>query len=194
MAVLTAGGTLAGDGKLDRLKKELENAALVELDIMLIIESDIFDMVDSTDGKVLIADDSRYCASLDDDIYWFDGRCISEYVAENGQVTRDCLGEAEYFESELIFIKSLDRYYKTTAIVDDSLYSLTRKDSQASSLPDSLTLIFRDKDSDNPVLEYYDLNKDLNIVDIRGRRIFDTIPDGVFDPDIPDSVEVIIMP
>ena len=180
--------------KFEGLKDELARANLVELNVSIIIKSNIFGDVDSISGKIIIAEDSRYFAIMDNDKYWFDGNCISEYIWENNQLTKDCLDEGEHFESELLFIKNFDKYYTTREIETDSLYSLVKTDSLAVSLPDSLKVIFFQDNLDVPILEYYDLNNDLNIVSINQREMFDSIPDDIFNPAIPDSVEIIILP
>jgi len=192
-ALLLIAAAEAGQ-KFNSLKDELARANLVELDVSIEIKSNIFGDVDSISGKIVIAEDSRYIAIMDNDKYWFDGNCISEYIWENNQVTKDCLADGEYFESELLFIKNLDRYYSTKEIKTDSLYSLIKIDSLAVSLPDSLKVIFFQDNLDVPILEYYDLNNDLNIVSINQREMFDSIPDDIFNPAIPDSVEIIILP
>ncbi|UCD16886.1 MAG: hypothetical protein JSV44_10570 [Candidatus Zixiibacteriota bacterium] len=178
----------------DRLQKEFSGAKLVSLVVLIEIKSSIFGEVDSTHGSIAIADDGRYRAQFNDDLYFFDGRCIWEYSEENNQATKDCLEEGETFENELVFLKNPGRYYQTRAVIIDSVYNLVRTGDGEGSLPDSLVLVFDRTRTSLSLIKYYDLNNDLNMVSILSHEISDSIRSGLFEVTFADSVEIINMP
>ncbi len=181
----------AGDA-YNELKTRFADAAQITLDVLITVDSDMFGTVDSTDGKIHIAADGRYHARILDDIYLFDGRCIWEYSAENNQATKDCLDDDEWFESELSFIKNLDRHYTAAPIRQDSIYILRRLGNDNGSLPDSLTLCLAGDSLSR--ISYYDLNNDLNTVMIQGQHCDSVVTDSLYHIDLPDSTEIIVMP
>ncbi len=178
--------------RFQEIKAELDSAAMVSFDILITVKSEIFDEIDSTAGKISISRDGRYIARLNDDVYLFDGECVWEFSSENNQATKRCLGEGEEVENRLAFIKNLDDYYKTSVIKENSIYRLIKKDEDDGSLPDSMLICL--KESDLARIEYLDLNNDLNKVQILKETISDSLPQGVFNMNLPDSVEVITLP
>jgi outer membrane lipoprotein-sorting protein len=184
--------TIPDSDKFNELKKELSSAAMVRFDILITVESSVFDEIDSTYGDISVANDGRYFARLNGDEYLYDGKCIYEYSAENNQVTKRCPSEGEVVENRLGFIKNLDKYYKTTVVEQDSIYTLAKIAENEESLPDSMTIYL--KGGNLARLEYYDLNDDLNKVDILSEAIFDSLKINIFELNLPDSVEVIILP
>lgn len=178
--------------RFQEIKAELDSAAMVSFDVLTIVESEIFDEIDSTAGKISIARDGRYVARLNDDIYLFDGECVWEFSSENNQATKRCLGEGEEVENRLGFIKKLDDYYKTSVIKENSIYRLIKKGEDDGSLPDSMLIYL--KESKLARIEYLDLNNDLNKVWILKETISDSLPEEVFEINLPDSAEVITLP
>lgn len=182
---------LAGDN-LSKIKKEYAAAEVIKLEMNIIVISSVFEDADTVMAEIVISGDGRYLAKINDDIYLFDGTCNWEYSFENAQVTKRCLKKGEIVENELFFIKDLDRFYSTTVIEKDKTYKLIRVENSKGTLPDSLTLSL---DSMNiSIIEYYDLNDDLNRINIISDTIFDKIDDSLFHFSLPDSVEVITLP
>ncbi|SYZ73263.1 exported hypothetical protein [Candidatus Zixiibacteriota bacterium] len=180
--------------KFDTIKSELASAREVKLKVAVAVTSKIFKDVDSSNGEIAIADDGRYFAQMGRDIYLFDGKCTWEISLEYRQATKRCLKDGEKFENRLVFIKNLDEYYEPHPIRKDLIYLLTRKDSDDSPMPDSLT-IFLDKSADRIArLEYFDLNGDLNRVYILSERPNPAITDSLYHFNRPDSMEVITLP
>jgi outer membrane lipoprotein-sorting protein len=188
---LWAVGKTSSD-KFEDLKKQYSSARMIDLGVDIIVVSEVFGDVDTSQGRILITDDGRYSAAIEDDIYLFDGECIWEYSAENNQATKRCLKDDEAFESRLIFVKNLDRFYATSAIKADSAYHLTRLDDSDDSLPDSLT-VFLGRYGLLSV-EYHDLNGDLNRVRVVYEAVMDVISEELFEIKLPDSVEIISLP
>lgn len=178
--------------KFESVKKRYASAKMIDLGVDIIVVSDVFDDVDTSQGRILITDDGRYFAGLENDIYLFDGRCIWEYSAENNQATKKCLKENQGFESRLIFVKNLDQHYATSVVKADSVYHLSRLDDSDDSLPDSLT-VYLGRNGLSSV-EYYDLNGDLNRVRVVYETVMDFISEEFFEINLPDSVEIISLP
>jgi len=183
----------AGD-KFESIKKEFTSAKLIRFEVATATVSKLFDDIDSARGEILIADDGRYNARLNDDIYLFDGRCIWEISGANRQATKQCLKEGEKFENRLFFIKELDKYFSTSIIKKDRQYQLRRNAGSDNALPDSLMVYINKSGSNISRLEYYDLNGDLNRVHILDREISSAISEDDFRINLPDSIEVITLP
>jgi outer membrane lipoprotein-sorting protein len=185
---------IAADDKFESIKKDFTSAKLIRFEVAMATVSKVFDDVDSARGEILIADDGRYNARLNDDIYLFDGRCIWEISGVNRQATKQCLKEGEKFENRLFFIKELDKYFSTSVIKKDRQYQLLRNAGSDNALPDSLTVYLNKSGSNITRLEYYDLNGDLNRVYILDREFSDTVSENDFRINLPDSIEVITLP
>jgi len=173
-------------------KQEYSSAAMIELKINIIVLSDIFDEADTASGEIVIANDGRYRANINQDIYLYDGQCIWEYSEENAQATMDCLKEGEQFENKLVFLKNLDQYYSTHSIKENAQYLLTKRTESDGNLPDSLTLYLNN--SKLAELDYHDINGDLNKIKILSEAIFNSVDSSIFMINLPDSVEIIELP
>ena len=76
----------------------------------------------------------------------------------------------------------------------DYLYKLIKADSSDEALPDSMN-IYLEKDRPNILkIEYYDLNNDRNCIYILKEYYEDKIKENLFDINLPDSVEIILLP
>jgi len=180
------------DDKFKEIKDRYSFAGIVSFNIVIIVESKIFDDIDSTTGEISIAQDGRYCARLGDDIFLFDGKCIWEYSAENNQATKQCLKKNEHFDNQLTFIKNLDEYYRTSIVEKDAVYRLAKLDDADESLPETL-MVYLEKTGLSKI-EYLDLNNDVNKIYILQEAISDSLTDEPFEINLPDSVEIITLP
>ncbi len=186
-------GADKGD-KFDIIKSDLSSARQVKLDVAITVTSKIFKDIDSSAGKVAIADDGRYFARFNHDVYLFDGKCTWEISTEYRQATKRCLKDGEKFENRLVFLKNLDEFYISQPIKKDFIYHLTCRDCKDSPMPDSLT-IYLDKSADRiNRLEYFDLNGDLNRVYILSEKPAAVVEDSLYHFNLPDSMEVITLP
>jgi outer membrane lipoprotein-sorting protein len=189
--LLLLSGRLSADS-FDDLIEKYKKASLIELDVIVVVESSIFDDVDSVAGRILVCADGRYRMELGEDSYIFDGRCIWEYSAENRQATKKCLKDGEIFENRLSFIKNLNKFYDAEIVVPDSIYRLLSVDSTESSLPEEMSLYV--SRADLKLIDYFDLNQDLNRIYINRTILTDSIKAGLFEFNPPDSVEIISLP
>jgi len=180
--------------KFDSIKSKIELSALVHVEVIIAIESEIFNAIDSTIGDIYIAGDGRYSARLGDDLYLNDGLYQWEYIAENNQVARQLIKDNDQSEGLLAFYKNLDNYYQTRTISSDYQYQLYRLNESDDALPDSMTVFLASEDSRISRIEYFDLNDDLNKIYFMAESFSDKIPDHLFDIDFPDSAEIINLP
>ncbi|MFH2037384.1 MAG: hypothetical protein ABIJ45_13355 [Candidatus Zixiibacteriota bacterium] len=190
-SVVIFSATLFADD-FDDIKKNYTQSAAIQLKANIILISEVFGDADTTKSQILIADDGRYRAEMNDDIYLFDGICVYEYSFENAQATVKCLKEGEAFDNQMFFIKNLDNYYTTNIIIPNQEYSLIKKDTSFTAFPDSLEVYI--KDSHISRIEYFDINDDLNRVILNSDSILNLVNDSLFLIDFPDSVEIIKMP
>lgn len=187
-------GVAGRNDLFEKIKNEFASAPMITLEVEIISHSKIFESADSSTGMISIANDGRYCARLDEDVYLFDGKCIWEVSAENRQATKQCLKEGEKFENRLFFLKDLDNYYNAKAVKGDAQYLLILKKKRTSSLPDSLNVYLDSQYGAISKIDYHDLNGDLNEVIIKKQTILNGIDSSIFHIQLPDSTEVINLP
>jgi outer membrane lipoprotein-sorting protein len=180
--------------KFDQIKTRLSSSRLVNFKIASAVDSKVFGQTDSVNGEVVIADDGRYLARMNDDLYLFDGKCIWEVSFENRQATKQCLKEGESFENRLFFIKDLDKYYTAKSVKKEKEYCLKRIEKENNSLPDSIEVFLDASRGRLNRLEYLDLNGDVNRVHIIDEMTSDSIDPRRFEMALPDSIEIINIP
>lgn len=183
-----------GEDRLAEAVDRLRGADCVAIEFLSITRSDFFDYVDTTDGEVYLAADSRYRVRLGPDTYLHTGDTLYSYSAKHNQVTVEggmsYLGEAE----QVSWLRRLDHWYDWQA-EGPWLYSLDLKESEpAGDLPGQMTVRVDSLDRVIEWLEYEDINGDLNRLLIRSQRLDSPCRDTLFDPRFPDSVEVITLP
>jgi len=183
---------LIGADSFEHLKRHYSESEMVKIEFDLLIESKVFKETDSLAGIISIARDGRYCARINGDIFWFDGQFVWEYSAENNQASKKSVDDNQQPVTELVFLKNLDEFYRTTTLIHDSLYRLNRSSEDENSLPDSI--LVRLQDSVLFSLEYYDLNGDLNQAIIKEENFLDSVNEAIFDVELPDSTEIITLP
>jgi outer membrane lipoprotein-sorting protein len=190
VSFMVAGSVFTADDAFEKLKKEYGQAKLVEFDVDIIIVSEIFDDADTSVARIFIADDERYRADINDDIYMCDGDYFWEYSKENEQVTKKAF-DKNSSQNALTFFKNPDKYYKTEILKHNKKYSIM-KISDDDALPDS-ALIYIDN-GELVSIEYYDINDDLNKISFKNIIVSDTIDEQIFRQNWPDSVEIITLP
>jgi outer membrane lipoprotein-sorting protein len=190
--IILFAGKLALADDFEKIKKQYDSAAMVILEVDIMVESKIFNETDSSRGYIAVTEDGRYITEINNDVYLFDGNCKWEYSAENNQVTKRCPEDDETVDNRLAFIKNLDEYYKTDTIYVDSVYRLTKTGEDDESLPDTLLIYLRE--SRLSTIEYLDLNDDMNRVIISKQIVSDSVDADRFRINLPDSVEIITLP
>jgi outer membrane lipoprotein-sorting protein len=175
------------------IKDRFSSARCVSIDFLSILQSDVFKSEDSTHGSAYLAKDGRYLVSVGSDIYLSDNRKQYSYSAGNNQVVVQKVDSAGTGAAELFYITRLDELYKTTILVPDTAYKLTRKGTGSSSLPDSMT-VFIDKHKGRIVrIEYLDVNEEKVTIVILKESFPASCDETRFAPHFPDSVETVKM-
>lgn len=190
LALVSVSGVSADQSSFDKIKKDLAAAACVSVEFLSILESSIFESVDSADGQAIIADDGRYRIMLGEDLYLSTGAELYSYSAINNQVTVEPVAPGAV-NTEITLLQSLDESYKTAILQPDSVFSLTRDSSAASGLPDSLTVFMTENLQGIHRMEYYDINGELNRIILKALTTSEACDTNQFMPSFPDSVEVI---
>ena len=182
-------GIVAGDS-FDKLKEKLAGGECVRFDFLSIIESDIFERVDSTPGTAYIADDGRYLVLLGEDEYLYDLELLYSYSKINNQVTIEQIDSRS--GEEVVFVTRLDSFYSSTAVKKDFEYRLVKKDSVfESNIPDSMLLYMDPEKLALLEIKYFDINDELNRIVFLEQEIVKTCNENRFIPQFPDSVEQI---
>ena len=193
--LLSAGMGVSADepDRFEVIKAELGQAACTEIEFLSIIESDIFDRVDTAVGSAYIAADNRYWIELGADEYLSTGKKLYSYSKRHGQVTVEELPPGYERSTEISFIINLDEFFKTVIIQADSAYRLYRRTDDVVGLPDSLTVFLNDGRVLDRI-EYHDVNEELNRIVFERIEPQDSCREQRFEPSFPDSVDVIEMP
>ncbi|MFZ5981214.1 MAG: LolA family protein [Candidatus Zixiibacteriota bacterium] len=188
---LLIAAALQAEDRFDLLKKELSEGACARFEFLSIIESDIFDRVDTSNGVAVIARDGRYFISIGDDEYLYDAIYLYTYSRLNNQITVEKM--FDYQGEELFFITRLDKYFKTSVLQKNKEFSLVRRDSELDNIPDSMRVII---DPAGPALKeiiYFDINEEQNRLIFTRQDIKPVCDDHIFVPEFPDTAEIIKM-
>jgi hypothetical protein len=193
--VLLSATAVSGDrNQFTALKQQMAEAACCRFEFLSILESDVFDTVDTTDGTAVIGRDGRWLIDIGPDTYLNDGRLLYSYSRPNNQVTVESVGPGLGPTEEIAFITRLDDYFETLPGVSQTEFRLRRNDSTHHSLPDSMTLRLDLSDEDGARLGtvvYWDINEDLNQIVFLKQEFLQACRESALEASFPDSVEVI---
>jgi len=181
----------AAADNFDTIKKQLTEADCVRLEFVSIIESEVFDLVDSAYGAACLASDGRYHVTIGQDVYLYDGALLHSFSYESNQVTLEKLDDKIDHSQEITFLTRLDELYETHPLPTRNSYQLRRRPGAEGDLPDSLTAVVG---GDPPViqhLEFYDINDDFNRLELFNQRLDSACTDDDFRPAFPDSAETV---
>lgn len=184
---------LAAD-RFDDVKKSLSEAVCTHIAFLSIIESNIFDQVDTAEGWADIARDGRYRIAVGTDEYLASNGTLYSYSKRHQQVTVEQLPPDMDRSTEISFVIRLDDFFKTVILHPDSSYKLYRTSDDVVGLPDSLTVTLRSDKAQIEQIEYIDINGELNRIEFLSIEPSDSCDQGRFDPNYPDAVEVITLP
>lgn len=171
----------------DNIKADLARPGCQKIQFLNIIESDVFETVDSTYGEFLISSDNRYKLSIADDIFLADSVYTYNYSAENQQVIIEKRAFGDF--DEISFITRLDELYQTQTITVDLKYYLKKRPEVTGETPDSMTVLIDAEKMSLKQIEYLDVNEDLNRVIILKQEYLEKCDPKAFEPDFPDDVE-----
>lgn len=190
LGIILAASMASGDS-FDEIKADLANAVCVKFEFISILESSIFDDVDSSFGEAVLAADSRYRIAVNNDLYLFDLKKMYSYSADNNQVVVETPGSNNPIGEEIGYITHLDDFFESKIIDVNREYHLTKKIGRHSGIPDSLVIFIDSSNSRLDQIVYYDLNDDLCRIVIINQATAKTCDMAVFEASFPDSVEKI---
>ncbi len=179
---------LADDDPLHLIMDEMAAADCCRFEFISILESEVFDTVDSTTGTAMIASDSRYRISLGPDVYLRTDELLYSYSGENEQVTVERVGGSSARDETIRFITQLDNYYRIQWVTDK--YMLNRKANSDSNLPKMILLTLNDAGGLGRLF-YIDDNGDTNWIVISESSFQPECDSAAFAPDFPETTELI---
>jgi outer membrane lipoprotein-sorting protein len=177
-----------GADRFDQVKAKLAEAACTRFEFRSIVESNVFDQVDSLEGMAYLAHDGRFNITLGPDQYLFDGDNLYSYSAENNQVVIEQVDDTEMVSREISFITKLDKFYNTQNIKPD-MDRLSKKADVKGDIPDSITVSVDRRALRLDRLEYYDVNDERTVIVILKQQPDPVCSENEFQPAFPDSVE-----
>ncbi|MCK4460705.1 MAG: outer membrane lipoprotein carrier protein LolA [candidate division Zixibacteria bacterium] len=179
------------DDDFDRIKNRLAEAGCVRLEFVSIIESEIFDLVDSMRGTACLASDGRYYVTLGPDNYLYDGRLLYSFSHENNQVLIEEVGDTTDYGREITFVTRLDEFYETIFLPTRNRYRLFLRSGITGDLPDSMTVVIDGDPLAIRRIEFYDINDEFNRIELLSRQLDSVCADDDFIPAFPDSAETV---
>ncbi len=172
------------------LKSDLKSAGCIQIKFISVLESDVFDTIDSTMGDAIISKDGRYRIMLGTDLYLYDLQKSYSYSEETNQVIIEKVDDPEMVGNEISFIRNIDDLYNTIRTLDKNIFKLIRirNDNDFSDIPDSMMIFISNNDHFDS-LSFYDASDDLNYIYFINQDITDSCDNLNFIPEFPDSVE-----
>ena len=187
---LLAGSSLAEKDPFEQIKAAMAGAACCHFEFISIIESEVFESVDSTNGSAVLAADGRYFIRIGNDEYLRTSDRLYSYSRDENQVTVEIVDPAGVTDETVSFITRFDKYYRTVPRTPGREYFLIRLDS-AGSLPDSVTVLVSGERPQLESLEYLSNNADFNRIVFLLCENQATCDQRLLTPHFPDTVEVI---
>jgi outer membrane lipoprotein-sorting protein len=189
--LVSTAGAFGQDEPFERLKATMANAACCRYEFLSIVESEVFESTDTTLGAALIASDGRYHITIGPDEYLKTADKLYSYSSTENQMTVEALDTGDPRLESVSFVTRLNDYYSTRVVVPSRQYFLTRTDSAAVDLPDSLVVSLISGKGGLDRIEFFDVNNDRNRIVFRKSEYFDKCDDSALSPRFPDSAEVI---
>ena len=182
---------VAGADDFDKIKSDLSRVGCHDFEFIAVLESDIFDQIDSTFGAAYIASDGRYSLEIADESYVYDLEYVYSYSESSGQVIIEKAGDSAPAGEEFSFIMFLDECYDTYNTETKNRYRLIKHSDASVAYPDSLTVLIDSELLQLKHFEYFDVNEELNRIELLKQQYWPECDSGRFVPDFPDSAEVI---
>lgn len=171
----------------EKIKEKLKNAGCMHYQFISVIESDIFDTVDSTYGEAHISRNGQYYIAIGDEAYTYDLKHYFTYVALNNQLIIE-KGDGNS-NDDILFITKLDEFYKSYILLPDLEYRLLKKEKVIGDFPDSLIVKTDKKSQVIKEISFFDINDELNRIIFISQKYQSLCDDSLFIPNYPDSVE-----
>jgi len=178
----------AGDS-FERIKGDLAGAKCVELEFIIILDSEVFDTVDSALGRAMLAHDGRYSVAIGEDKYIYDRQLLYSYSGEQKQVTVERIEGPS--AAGVSFLIRLDEYYSSTLIGGNREYRLIKEGTVIGNMPDSMVISIDVEARAIERIEYFDVNDDLNTVVITSQTLDNDCDSAQFIPGWPEGTQIL---
>lgn len=187
-AALCIAGSSSADS-FNQVKSKLSGPGCLLLEFISIIESDVFDQVDSARGTAYLAHDGRYNVMLGLDQYLYDHEHVYTYSGSSNQVVIEKIDSGLHVNRYVSLITRLDDFYETYPIEPGHRYRLVRKPGMAGDHPDSMIVSIDPASLEMERIEYLDVNDELNRIVFVSQKSETNCDENRFQPAFPDSVE-----
>jgi len=189
LSLLAAGSIAAQD--FGKVKANLARPGCHLFEFLSIVESEVFDQVDTAEGTAYIASDGRYYIEIADEIYLNDLTHTYSFSESSGQVIVEGSDSSSApTGEEFSFVLRMDEYYDTYPIEKRSFRLLRRAEASAA-YPDSLMVRLDGAGVRLEQLEYFDVNEELTRIIILNQTYEQVCDTSRFVPDFPESAEII---
>ncbi|MDZ4724333.1 MAG: outer membrane lipoprotein carrier protein LolA [candidate division Zixibacteria bacterium] len=175
----------------DSIKKELSEADCVRIEFLSVLESKVFETVDTMPGTAHIAEAGSYRIQLGPDWFLYDGTDLYSYSFDNNQVTIEKVPPERALNEEISFLTRLDEFYKSYILTPGSRYRLIKQKSNDTNIPDSMIVMIDAKKKVIERVEYLDENSDRNVIHIISQNTKAACKSDQFKADISDSCDVV---
>jgi hypothetical protein len=182
---------LAEAEALEDIKTRMALADCCRFEFITILENEVFDAVDTTEGVAYIASDGQYRLAIGPDEYLRTVDKLYIYATENNQVTIERAGPTSPAEAGISFITRLDSFYQSEIVEPGKQYRLERLDEATDNLPKLMTLFLSADAAEFERLEYLDQNDELNRIVFKTSVFLSECDRSVLEPRYPDSTEMI---
>jgi hypothetical protein len=171
----------------DDIKIELSKDGCWHFIFVDVIESEIFNTVDTTYGEAYMSSDGRYYIETNDEFYIYDHDNYFSYSPESNQLIIEKRLSSD--DDNISFITNLNKYYDSNLLTENRSYSLLKKDNIISDVPDSMIVYINSDEKKLEKIEYFDINDELNKLIFIEQNYIDSCLDNQFIPVVPDSTE-----
>lgn len=172
----------------EKIKEKMSQPGCWDIEFINIIESDIFETVDTIYGIAYLEQDGRFYVEINGDIYLYDREYNYTYSPENNQVIIE-KGD-EFWGQQVTFITKLGQLYNSEPLKENESYKLIRKIiDDEDDFPDSMTLTIDQNSLTFKEFDYFDLNEEFNRLIILKQEFNESCDETRFKPTFPEDTE-----
>lgn len=174
-----------------KIKANLARPGCHWFEFLSVVESEVFDQVDTAEGTAYIASDGRYYIRIADEVYLNDLVYTYSFSEATGQVIMEkSCSSAPPTGEEFSFVLKMDDHYETYP-AGKRAYRLLKRDEAPTAYPDSLMVHIDRAGLRLEQLEYFDVNEELTRIIVLDQTYQEACDTLRFVPGFPDSAEVI---
>lgn len=184
---LATASVVAKEDALATITRSFRTSPCVRIAFQEIVNSQVFDEVDTLKGLIVFDSSGCYRIELGDDLYIRSGSELYSFSPASNQVIIEKIDDSSSMVS-VLWIRHLDDFFESTILVPDKRYRLTAKSGVSADVPDSLTL-FVSGGKRIERIEFVDDNGDEIVLKVLKQETSVGCRKDEFEPVFPDSVE-----